>query len=146
MTMTDDQRDAFINMAENLGIDPGDAEDMVDLYLEEIERTGRAHRRRSQSPSSLPRRPSASANGRRSPRVRRTEVADAESTSTAERAQYPNFASSIGTEMLLVPSGVFRMGSDAADAAPNERPITQVTLSCYYLSRHPITNAQYRVV
>ena len=36
--MTDDQRDALINMAENLGIDPGDAEDMVDLYLEEIEK------------------------------------------------------------------------------------------------------------
>ena len=36
--MTDDQRDAFINMAENLGIDPGEAEDMVDDYLEEIER------------------------------------------------------------------------------------------------------------
>ena len=35
--MTDDQRDAFINMAENLGIEPGDAEDMVDLYLEELE-------------------------------------------------------------------------------------------------------------
>ncbi len=35
--MTDDQRDAFINMAENLGIDAGEAEDMVDVYLEEIE-------------------------------------------------------------------------------------------------------------
>jgi hypothetical protein len=34
--MTDDQRDAFINMAENLGIDAGEAEDMVDRYLEEI--------------------------------------------------------------------------------------------------------------
>jgi len=36
-TMTDDQRDAFINVAENSGIDPGEAEDMVDAYLEEIE-------------------------------------------------------------------------------------------------------------
>ena len=35
------------------------------------------------------------------------------------------------------------MGSEAPDAAPNERPITQVTLSRYYISRHPITNAQY---
>ena len=34
--MTDDQRDAFINMAENLGIDAGEAEDMVDSYLEEV--------------------------------------------------------------------------------------------------------------
>ena len=36
--MTDDQRDAFVNMAENLGIEPGEAEDLVDLYLEEIEK------------------------------------------------------------------------------------------------------------
>jgi hypothetical protein len=40
--MTDDQRDAFINMAENLGLDAGDAEDMVDLYLEEIDAKGGA--------------------------------------------------------------------------------------------------------
>ena len=30
--------DAFINIAENLGIDPGEAEDMVDAYLDEAER------------------------------------------------------------------------------------------------------------
>src|SRR5205085_102826 len=36
-TMTDDQRDAFINVAENSGLDPGEAEDMVDAYLEEID-------------------------------------------------------------------------------------------------------------
>jgi hypothetical protein len=35
--MTDDQRDAFINMAESLGVDPGEAEDLVDLYLEEAD-------------------------------------------------------------------------------------------------------------
>ena len=35
--MSDDTRDAFINMAENLGIDPGEAEDLVDLYLEEAD-------------------------------------------------------------------------------------------------------------
>ncbi len=27
----------FINMAENLGIDPGEAEDMVDIYLDEAD-------------------------------------------------------------------------------------------------------------
>src|SRR4051812_38817247 len=35
--MTDDQRDAFINMAENLGLDAGDAEDMVDEFLAEAD-------------------------------------------------------------------------------------------------------------
>ena len=44
--MTDDQRDAFVNMAENLGLEPGEAEDMVDLYLEEIEQRPR-HSRQS---------------------------------------------------------------------------------------------------
>src|SRR5438067_13921860 len=37
-SMTDDQRDALINIAENSGLDPGDAEDMVDDYLEELDR------------------------------------------------------------------------------------------------------------
>src|SRR4030095_11761026 len=37
-SMTDDQRDALINIAENSGLAPGDAEDMWDEYLEEIDR------------------------------------------------------------------------------------------------------------
>ena len=35
--MADETRDAFVNMAENLGIDAADAEELVDLYLEETE-------------------------------------------------------------------------------------------------------------
>ena len=34
--MSDDRRDTFIDMAENLGLEPGNAEDMVDEYLEAI--------------------------------------------------------------------------------------------------------------
>src|SRR5258708_32194865 len=34
-SMSDDQRDTFIDMAENLGLDPGEAEDLVDLYLKD---------------------------------------------------------------------------------------------------------------
>jgi formylglycine-generating enzyme required for sulfatase activity len=139
--MTDDQRDAFVNMAENLGIEPGDAEDLVDLYLEEIENQA------APSPSKpaivvAPKAPVASTNGAAATVVPKVptpiDVA-------AERVQFPNFTSSIGVELLLVPSGIFQMGSEASDAAPNERPITSVTLSCYYLSRHPITNAQYEL-
>jgi len=35
------------------------------------------------------------------------------------------------------------MGSDAEDAAPNERPLTPATLSRFYISRCLITNAEY---
>ena len=45
--------------------------------------------------------------------------------------------------MLLIPGGDFIMGSEAEDAAPNERPLTPVTLVEFYMSRFPITNGQY---
>jgi formylglycine-generating enzyme required for sulfatase activity len=136
--MTDDQRDAFVNMAENLGIDPGDAEDLVDLYLEEIEE-------KSAPPPKpvvvvAPKAPVVSTNGASpAPVARAVTAVDI----AAERARFANFTSSIGAQLLLVPSGSFEMGSEAADSAPNERPITPVTLTRYYLSRFPITNAQY---
>ncbi len=137
--MTDDQRDAFINMAENLGLDPGDAEDLVDLYLEEIEEKA--------APPSKPvvaaaPKPVAATNGT-APTAAAPKAAPMDPA--AERARFQNFTSGIGVEMLLIPSGNFQMGSDAADAQPNERPVTPVTLSRYYLSRHPITNAQYEL-
>jgi formylglycine-generating enzyme required for sulfatase activity len=139
--MTDDQRDAFVNMAENLGIEPGDAEDLVDLYLEEIE-----EKAAPPLPKPVvivaPKAPIASANGAATaPAPKNPIPIDV----AAERARFPNFSSSIGAELLLVPSGVFQMGSEAADAAPNERPMTPVTLTRFYLSRHPITNAQYEL-
>ncbi|MEO5719476.1 MAG: formylglycine-generating enzyme family protein [Chthoniobacterales bacterium] len=138
--MTDDQRDAFVNMAENLGIDPGDGEDLVDLYLEEIEEKA------APAPKPVvvvaPKAPVVSTNGAAPAPVAKTptpiDVA-------AERARYQNFTNNIGVEFLLVPSGTFPMGSEAADAQPNERPVTPVTLTRYYLSRHPITNAQYEL-
>ena len=138
--MTDDQRDAFINMAENLGIAPSDAEDMVDLYLEEIESKS--------APAPLPKAsvtvasqkaPPASSNG--APKGSALPAIDP----VADRAKYPNFVNGVGAEMLLVPSAIFQMGSDDDEAAPNEQPVTQVTLSRYYFSRHPVTNAQYEM-
>jgi toxoflavin biosynthesis protein ToxD len=35
------------------------------------------------------------------------------------------------------------MGSKARDAQPNEQPITNTTISCFYMSRFPVTNGQY---
>src|SRR3989442_3217653 len=36
-SISDDHRDTFIDMAENLGLDPGEAEDLCDLYLEDAD-------------------------------------------------------------------------------------------------------------
>jgi formylglycine-generating enzyme required for sulfatase activity len=45
--------------------------------------------------------------------------------------------------MLFIPSATFVMGSEAPDATPNERPLTRVSLTRFYLSRFPVTNADY---
>ena len=46
--------------------------------------------------------------------------------------------------MIFVPSGEFLMGSEAPEAAPNERPLTKVTLEPFLSCReHPVTNAEY---
>ena len=60
-----------------------------------------------------------------------------------EKGRYSNFENSIGGQMIFIPSGEFIMGSEDAEAAPNERPLTPVTLGRFYISRHLITNAQY---
>jgi formylglycine-generating enzyme required for sulfatase activity len=45
--------------------------------------------------------------------------------------------------MLLVASGKFFMGTPGPSALANEQPVTPVTISRFYMSRFPITNAQY---
>jgi formylglycine-generating enzyme required for sulfatase activity len=62
-----------------------------------------------------------------------------------ERQAYPNFTTRQGIEMMLVTSGQFIMGSDAPEAAPNEQPPVPTTVGCFYMSRFPITNAQYEL-
>jgi formylglycine-generating enzyme required for sulfatase activity len=143
-SMTDDQRDAFINMAENLGIEPADAEDMVDGYLDEMETSLNGDVDRTAiSPRVEVTREQVPATNRPTVEPQRKEPEPAKPDTEAERAQFINFENSVGASMLFVPSSEFMMGSDACDASPNEQPLTRVTLSRYYLSRHPITNAQY---
>ena len=133
--MTDDQRDAFINMAENLGIDPGEAEDMVDLYLEEVEEAA--------EPEPAPVRKITPATVTKTQSAEKPEAPKIVIDVNAERARFKNFENSLGDLMIFVPSAEFTMGSDAPNANPNERPLTKVMLSRFYMSRHLITNAQY---
>src|SRR5205085_12125796 len=89
MSMSDDQRDTFIDMAENLGLDPGEAEDLVDLYLEEADEKG---------PADLPKpaskiAPPQSAHDKPSP-------AKFEHNADLERARYANFTNSLGGMMI----------------------------------------------
>ncbi len=160
--MTDDQRDAFINMAENLGLDPGDAEDIVDEYLDEMSEKSSlnlpptpstpilsAPRAGVSSTSSTlrpitTRVPSTAMTVRRSPHGG-VATAMEELSPMEERVRFPNFQNMLGMNMLIIPSTTFTMGSAAPDAPANERPQMRVTLTRYYISRYPITNDQYEV-
>ena len=121
-SISDDQRDAFINMAENLGVDADEAEELVDLYLDEADE------------KSIPK-PVAEAP--------KPVASTAKIDIASERSRYANFETSLGCPMLFVSSSEFVMGSDDPNAAPNERPTTKVTVSRYYLSRYPVTNRDY---
>lgn len=48
-----------------------------------------------------------------------------------------------GAEMVLIPAGVFLMGSSAGEA--DEKPIHSVNLDDFYMDRYAVTNAQYKV-
>jgi len=56
------------------------------------------------------------------------------------------FGSAVGAEdnMLLIKGGQFEMGDVFGDGAENERPVHDVTLSDFYLSRYEVTVAQFR--
>lgn len=140
--MTDDQRDAFVNMGENLGIDLDEAEDLIDLYLEEADKLSNPEAAAPEPPRAevveTPEAPPAEESAEPAPEFQPGQISALE-----ERAQFINFENSLGRQMIFVPSGQFVMGSEAIDAAPNERPPTRVTVSRYYLSRHLITNADY---
>jgi formylglycine-generating enzyme required for sulfatase activity len=74
----------------------------------------------------------------------RAAVAQRPAVAKAASAKLPaQFANGVGAPMVLIPAGEFIMGSDAEDAAPNERPLTPVSLGAFYMARFPVTNAEY---
>lgn len=141
-TMTDDQRDALINMAEGLGLNGGDAEDIVDEYLEELDFS-------PQSPAAVP--PPVrispvppSPVAKAAAPVARPTTRIAHSYSPAEeRARFPAFVNSLGSQFLLVPSGTFVMGNSDPAGLPNEGPPHKTVLSRFYMSRFPVACAAY---
>jgi formylglycine-generating enzyme required for sulfatase activity len=138
-SMTDDQRDAFINVAENSGIDAGEAEDMVDEYLEEIEQKELAAMTPAKpAPITL----NGKSSGKEEP-VAAPVVTEPLMSEAEERRRYINFTNGMGMQMFFIPSGEFTMGSDAPDAPPNETPQFPVTVTRFFMSRFPVTNEQY---
>jgi formylglycine-generating enzyme required for sulfatase activity len=135
--MSDDQRDTFIDMAENLGLDAGEAEDLVDVYLEDAD--AKSEPMPKPQPIRIqpkPTDPKEIATAHVAPKV-------VQINPTVERKRYSNFKNPLGMEMLFVPSGEFVMGSDNFDASPHERPLARVTVSRLYMSRYLVTNAVY---
>lgn len=139
ISMSDDQRDAFINMAENLGIEADEGEDLVDLYLDEADEKSMPKPAPQVPRIEVPKPVSPPAAEQRKPAAPAIEI-----NAASERSRYvTNFENSLGRQMLFVPSSEFVMGSEDMEAAPNEQPLTRVTLSRYYLSRHPVINRDY---
>lgn len=147
--MTDDQRDALCNIGESLGLTGGQAEDLIDEYLEEV----------AAGPASVPPVPSPSPSPAPAarpvvhpaipPAVRKKLAQDIAAFSldpqarAAERATFSPFTTASGIEMLFVPTGLFLMGGTPPDALPNELPQFQAGISRFYIAKTPVTNAQY---
>lgn len=164
--MTDDQRDAMCNMGESLGLTGGQAEDLIDEYLEKVAvmpppTTNAAARPPAPARPPTPVRPPSGATkpdaqkpAAQSPAPPRPPVAGVKkepqkelnlspAARTMERQKYVNYSNSIGVDMFLVPSGQFIMGCELPESQSNEQPVTPVKLACFYMSRFPVTNAQY---
>jgi formylglycine-generating enzyme required for sulfatase activity len=159
--MTDDQRDAMCNLGESLGLTGGQAEDLIDEYLEEAASAPMAPASKPVAkPAAPPARPAAAPQRAATvaPPARPAAAAPVAQAAPApppvvftpliraqEREKYPNFTNSISMEMFLITSATFNMGSAERDAQPNEQPVTPVTVSCFYMARRLITNAQYEM-
>ena len=154
--MTDDQRDALCNMGESLGLTGGQAEDIIDEYLETAGNMPVAPSHpatpagpvaaKLAAPAPKPLIPAPSAPGSApAPGPVEGSKVITPLMRQEERRRLDDFSHSLGGEMLLVTSGSFLMGSDRPNAADAERPVTPVTIRCFFMSRFAITNAQYEI-
>jgi formylglycine-generating enzyme required for sulfatase activity len=131
-------RAMLAQIAENLGIAPARGEQLLDRFLEDQE-LALVKQGTNKPVITLPRKGSA-------PLAQEpvNPITDfVQQTRPAAAHLPPNFAIPIGATMVLLPPGDFIMGSDDPEAQPNEQPLTPVTLGSFYISQHPITNAQY---
>ncbi len=132
-------RRIFSTLGENLGLPLERAEQLLDDYLD-----GEAYGPGNQTPPVTP---------LRDPRLKPAVIATAPAPPAAPAQRVapktapadlpPMFNNPVGAPMVLIPAGEFIMGSDAPDAAPDEQPLTPVTLSHFYMSHYPVTNAEY---
>jgi formylglycine-generating enzyme required for sulfatase activity len=147
--MTDDQRDAMCNVGESLGLTGGQAEDLIDEYLDEVSgmpltpSAPSPVRTMTMAPAAVAVAPPPKAEPVAPAKPVRREISFSPLARSQERQKYSNFTNSLGMEMLLVPSGQFLMGSSAPQAQHHEQPVTLVTQSCFFAARFPVTNAQY---
>jgi formylglycine-generating enzyme required for sulfatase activity len=137
-SMSDDQRDTFIDMAENLGLDPGEAEDLCDLYLEEADEKSLAAPPTPAPKAEAKKSSAAPAHVEEKPIEPKIEF-----NPERERSHYANFTNTVGGSMIFIPSAEYTQGSEIEEAAPNEQPLHLVTVSRFYISRCLITNVEY---
>jgi formylglycine-generating enzyme required for sulfatase activity len=164
--MTDERRDMLCDVGQNLGLTGGEAEDLIDEYLDELSgmpiappppRTAATAAAKAKAPAPAPVRPPTSVRPTAAP-VKKSEtgpikpavpkeptIQPSPVSRAHERQMYPNFTNVLGMEMRLVTSGSFQMGSADPEAAPQEQPVTPVSISCFFMARFPVTNAQYEI-
>ena len=71
-------------------------------------------------------------------------------TQELKKGQFQSFTEDLGNgvelEMVLIPGGTFIMGSPEGEGRDNEKPQHEVIVSAFYMSKYPITRAQYRQI
>ena len=141
-TMSLEHRDDFVDVAADLGLDYRQAEALIDEYLGAVSQPSAV--RASPPAPAIATGPAIPVAGP-GPAVRSTRLITprGQLSSSAERRRFPDFQNSVGAQMLLIPTGRFLMGSHSPEARVDEQPATRVTLRRYYMSRYPVTNAQY---